>query len=173
MGIRNYLIEGVSGTGKTTVAEELESRGYDVVHGDRVLASIGDPATGKQLVMLPPKHVAGSPEWKHKHWVWDEDKVRALIADHGNAITFFCGGSRNLPRFADLFDAVFILEVDAQTLTRRLEARPHDEFGGRAEEQELVLRLHRTKEDTPSDGIVIDSTAPVAEVVDEILAKCR
>jgi predicted ATPase len=28
MGVRNYLIEGVSGTGKTTVAEELQRRGY-------------------------------------------------------------------------------------------------------------------------------------------------
>ena len=33
MGARNYLIEGVSGSGKTTVAEELERRGYQVIHG--------------------------------------------------------------------------------------------------------------------------------------------
>lgn len=35
MGKKNYLIEGVSGAGKTTVANELEKRGYHVVHGDR------------------------------------------------------------------------------------------------------------------------------------------
>jgi broad-specificity NMP kinase len=173
MGIRNYLIEGISGTGKTTVAEELERRGYDVVHGDRVLASIGDPATGKLFTDFSPKHMADSPEWKHKHWIWDEDKVRSLVADQSNDVTFFCGGSRNLPRFIHLFDGIFILGIDADTLKQRLEGRPEDEFGGRAEEQELVLRLHRTKEDTPSDGIVIDSTAPVGKVVDEILAKCR
>jgi broad-specificity NMP kinase len=28
MGIRNYLIEGVSGTGKTSVCNELQRRGY-------------------------------------------------------------------------------------------------------------------------------------------------
>ena len=43
MGIKNYLIEGVSGTGKTTVAEELQRRGYHVIHGDRELSYLGDP----------------------------------------------------------------------------------------------------------------------------------
>ena len=49
MGIRNYLIEGVSGTGKTTVAEELQRRGYHVIHGDRQFAYYGDPETGEPL----------------------------------------------------------------------------------------------------------------------------
>ncbi|RVN73421.1 nucleoside kinase, partial [Sinorhizobium meliloti] len=43
MGIKNYLIEGDSGTGKTSVGTELERRDYHVVHGDRVLAYVGDP----------------------------------------------------------------------------------------------------------------------------------
>ncbi|WP_315092951.1 hypothetical protein [uncultured Cellulomonas sp.] len=32
MGRTNYLIEGLSGTGKTTVAEELERRGFAPTH---------------------------------------------------------------------------------------------------------------------------------------------
>ena len=35
MGVRNYLVEGVSCSGKTAVATELESRGHHVVHGAR------------------------------------------------------------------------------------------------------------------------------------------
>ena len=35
MGKRNYLIEGVSGSGKTSVATELQRRGYHALHGDR------------------------------------------------------------------------------------------------------------------------------------------
>ena len=42
MGRKNILIEGVSGSGKTTVAEELERRGYHVIHGDRTLADVGE-----------------------------------------------------------------------------------------------------------------------------------
>lgn len=40
MGIRNYLIEGLSGTGKTSVCNELQQRGYHAVHGDPVVLGI-------------------------------------------------------------------------------------------------------------------------------------
>jgi broad-specificity NMP kinase len=46
MGIRNYLIEGVSGTGKTSVCKELQRRGYHAINGDNELAYQGDPETG-------------------------------------------------------------------------------------------------------------------------------
>ncbi len=55
MGIRNYLIEGVSGAGKTTVAEELERRGRHVIHGDRVLAYVGDPPAKGGLPRTSPE----------------------------------------------------------------------------------------------------------------------
>jgi hypothetical protein len=42
MGKKNYLIEGVSGTGKTSVCTELLRRGYQAIHGDRELRYQGD-----------------------------------------------------------------------------------------------------------------------------------
>jgi broad-specificity NMP kinase len=45
MGVRNYLIEGVSGTGKSAVCKELQRRGHHAIHGDRDLAYQGDPLT--------------------------------------------------------------------------------------------------------------------------------
>ena len=92
-----------------------------------------------------------------------------MVADRGERRTFFCGGSRNFSAFLDLFDGVFVLEVDRETLDRRLDARASDEFGGRPAERELVVRLHLTGEDTPRGGIVVDATAPLEHVVDEIL----
>ena len=129
MGRRNYLVEGVSGTGKTSVCDELQRRGYHAIHGDRELA---------------------------RH------------ANQAEAETFFCGGSRNYSDFIGLFDGVFVLDVDLDTLNRRLDERMEDEWGGRQSERELIERLHQSGEDTPN-GIVIDATAPVARVVDEIL----
>lgn len=171
MGLTNYLIEGVSGTGKTTVAEELERRGHHVVHGDRTLAFQGDPATGEPLEEPGHESPAAGLEWRQRHWIWDEARVRAHLADRSRPMTFFCGGSRNLARFIDRFDAVFVLDVDPDTLRRRLSGRGRDEFGGRPEELALVLRLQATREDTP-DGVRIDATRPVAVVVDDILARC-
>lgn len=171
MGIRNVLIEGVSGTGKTSVATDLERRGHHVVHGDRVLAYKGDPLTGRPLDPAWT-HDPADIAFGHRHHLWDVEKVRAIAGDHSRAITFFCGGSRNFPRFIALFDAVFVLDVDPQTLMRRLEARPEDEFGGQTAERDLVLRLQATKEDIPAGGITIDATRPLAVVVDDILARC-
>lgn len=176
MGVRNYLIEGISGTGKTAVAKELQRRGYHVIHGDRELAYLGYPETGEPLGELDRKRMADDIEWAQKLWLWDIDKVKSLVADQRYASSFFCGGSRNFHRFIDLFDAVFVLEVDdINTLYRRLDDRvaldPTD-WGGKPEEKQLVARLHQTKEDIPQNGIIIDATAPIVRVVDEILSKC-
>ncbi len=162
MGVRNYLIEGVSGTGKTAVCDELRRRGYHAIHGDRELSYRGDPQTGAPL-----------DGFAHEHHIWDVDKVRSLVADRRHAMSFFCGGSRNFHRFIDLFDGVFVLDADFDTLNGRLAARPADEFGGTPSERELIKRLNATNEDVPKNAVRIDARAPLASVVDAILAQCR
>ena len=173
MGVRNYLIEGVSGAGKTTVAGELQRRGYHVIHGDRELSYRGDPATGKPVSEPAFKSEAEKLAWQHRHWIWCVDRVKSLIADQHHAGTFFCGGARNSHAFVDLFDAVFVLDVDLDTLNKRLAVRPEDEFGGKPSERAFVRQLHATREDIPERGIAIDATAPVERVVDQILECCR
>lgn len=163
MGTKNYLIEGLSGTGKTTVADELQRRGHHVVHGDRELAYRGDPETGEPM-----------DGFGHEHHVWDVDKVKALVADHGHPATFFCGGSRNFAKFIHLFDAVLVLEVDLATLHRRLDDRPDDEWGGGVPtERHRIVQWHETKDDVPTNAVVIDATAPIERVVDAILHHCQ
>jgi hypothetical protein len=172
MGIRNYLIEGLSGTGKTSVATELQRRGYHVIHGDRELAYQGDPRTGELLDGSARRQNILDVAFGHEHHLWDVDKVKSLVADQNHPTSFFCGGSRNFHRFIDLFDGVFVLDVDLDTLKRRLTSRSEDEFGGKPAEQELVVRLHATKESIPNNATTIDATAPLASVVDDILSKC-
>jgi broad-specificity NMP kinase len=81
MGVRNYLIEGVSCTGKTSVCDELRRRGYHSIHGDRDLAYQGDPKTGEPL-----------DGFAHENHIWDVDKVSALVADQSHAASLSpCG----------------------------------------------------------------------------------
>ena len=163
MGIRNYLIEGLSGTGKTSVCDELERRGYQAIHGDRELAYQGDPETGE------PTDVGG-----HEHHIWHVDRVEALVANQDEAATFFCGGSRNFAKFINLFGGVFVLDVDLETLNQRLDKRPDSEWGGgKPTERELICATASHEEDIPDDGILIDATAPIVDVVDEIVRKAR
>ena len=158
VGVRSYLVEGVSGTGKTSVCRELKRRGFQAINGDRELAYQGDPETGE-----------GTDTALHQHHIWNVGRVRALVADNHVPVTFFCGGSRNFKKFTDLFDEVFVLDIDLETLHRRLDQRPQEEWGSKPSERELIVRLHRTKEDIPSNGVVIDATRPLLEVVDDIL----
>ncbi|MDN5790237.1 MAG: hypothetical protein L0H25_05120 [Micrococcales bacterium] len=112
VGIWNYLIEGVSGTGKTSVCRELRQRGYYAVNGDTELAFQG-PVTGEPKdwgAVALAAHLASGP------------RARALVTDQTERFTFFCGGSRNFSKFVDLFDAVFVLGVDVETLSRRLDS---------------------------------------------------
>jgi hypothetical protein len=173
MGARNYLIEGVSGAGKTAVATELQRRGYQAIHGDRELAYRGDPETG-----LPTAPDAGIPtaSWRSDHHIWDVEKVKAYITSNDEAVTFFCGSSRNVSKFIELLDGVFLLEVDWETANQRIDERvaldPSD-WGGKPEERELIARLFATKEHLPKNAISIDATAPISRVVDDILSTCK
>ena len=161
MGIKNYAIDGVSCAGKTTVCDELQRRGYHAIHGDRELAYWGNLKTGEP--------VDGSAD-EQRTWMWNLEKVSALVADQTHAATFFCGGSRNADRFIDVWDGVFVLEIDLDTLNRRLAARPADAWGGTAQEGESFARFqHATKEGLPTNAISIDATAPLSRIVDIIL----
>lgn len=168
MGVRNYLIDGLSGTGKTTVCNELQRRGYQAIHGDR------------ELKVDPKKDETTSEAAKpgyHLPPLWDVAKVNALLANPDEAMTFFCGGCSNSSEFIDRLDAVFVLEVkDIDTVMRRIDERllvdPTD-WGGKPEEREIIVRAHQRKEILPQNGISIDATAPVAQVVDSILRRCQ
>ena len=157
MARRNYLVEGVSGTGKSSVCHELQKRGYKAINGDRELAYQGDPETGKR-----------TGAYGHEYHIWDLDKVREIAANREDAVAFFCGGSRNFNKFVDLFDKVFVLNVDTETLKQRLDSRTADDWGENKKEKELILRLHATKEDIP-EGMIIDAARPLNEVVDAIV----
>lgn len=177
MGIKNYLVDGISGTGKTTVAEELERRGYHVIHGDRELKYRGNPKTGEPIE--EPNHQSEMDKaiWRQKHHLWDLNRVQSVIDNQNMKISFFCGGSRNFSQFINKLDGVFILNVDdIEELHRRLDervARDPTDFGSKPEEKELVARLHQTKEDIPDCGVVIDATKPIKDIVDEILNTCK
>jgi thymidylate kinase len=176
MGIQNYLIDGVSGTGKTSVAEELERRGFNVVHGDRVLAYKGDPETGKPI--KEPVHSSDRERasWRQAHQLWDIQKVQAFVEDESIPVTFFCGGARNAHQYTDLMDGVFILTVsELNTLFCRMDervARDPTDWGGKPEEKNMVAEAYHSGAGLAANGIMIDADVPLKQVVDEILARC-
>lgn len=164
MGLKNYLIDGGSGTGKTSVCNELQRRGYQAIHGDRELKT--SPKSGETIGGLIPGY--------HLPPLWDLTKVNALIANHDEPVTFFCGGCSNSSEFIDKLDGVFVLEVnDLDTIMKRIDERviadPTD-WGGKQEEREIIIKAYREKSAAPVEW-AIDATAPLKSVVDEIIRR--
>ena len=154
---QNYLIEGLSGTGKSSVCEELLRRGYKAIHTDRTWAYHADPATG-----LP-----GGPV-SHETWMWDRQQAVSELESPEPEVLFVCGSSRNRDHFLPYFTRVFNLRIDDDTMRRRLEARTEDDWPLGQEGIALVLALNRSDQGPP-EAIQVDATQPLAEVVEEVL----
>jgi gluconate kinase len=157
MAKRNYLVEGLSGTGKSSVYEELIRRGYNAISTDRAWASHADPHTG-----LPGGSV------HHDNWMWDQQKAASELESPEPEVLFACGSSRNRDHFLAYFTKVFNLRIDDDTMRRRLLERTDDDWPLGQEGVELMLELNRSEE-RPAGAIEIDATQPLYRVVDDLL----
>jgi gluconate kinase len=157
MAKRNYLVEGLSGAGKSSVYQELIRRGYTAISTDRAWAYHADPHTG-----LP-----GGPV-HHDNWMWDQQKALSELESPEPEVLFVCGSSRNRDRFLPYFTKVFNLRIDDETMRRRLQERTDNDFGKQPEEVEIMLTLNR-RDVRPAGAIDVDATQPLNQVVDELL----
>ena len=163
MAKRNYLVEGLSGAGKSSVYEELIRRGYKAISTDRAWKYHSDPGTG-----LPGGAI------HHDNSLWDQQKAVSELESLEPDVLFVCGSSRNRDRFLPYFTKIFNLRIDDDTMRCRLQERTNNDFGKQSEELELMLRLNRSDE-KPAGAIDVDATQPLDRVVDELLrlANCR
>jgi hypothetical protein len=148
MAQRNYLVEGLSGAGKSSVYEELIGRGYKAISTDRA--------------------------WVRDNSMWDPQRAIGELESPEPEVLFVCGSSRNRDRFLPYFTKVFNLRIDDDTMRRRLKERTNNDFGKQPEELELMLRLNGSNE-KPAGAIDVDATQPLDQVVDEVLrlADCK
>ena len=155
MAKRNYLVEGLSGAGKSSVYEEMIRRGYKAISTDRAWKYHADPDTGP-----------GRPI--HYDSMWDHQKAVSELESPEPEVLFVCGSSRNRDRFLPYFTKIFNLRIDDGTMRRRLQERTNNDFGKQPEEVDRMLRLNRSDE-KPAGAIDVDATQPLHQVVDELL----
>ena len=158
--MKAYLIEGVSGTGKTSVCEELKKRGYKAVEADEEIAHYADPKTG-----LPTE------EKIPDNWIWNEEKFNKALQQEGDGPIFICGGAMNQEDFKHHFEKVFTLHIDNETLKHRLSNRTNNDFGKKPDELALQLEWNKgaIKYSKERGTVLIDATRPIEIVVDEII----
>ncbi|MBP0583150.1 shikimate kinase [Labrys sp. LIt4] len=159
--MKRVLITGMSGTGKTSVIRELLARGNQAHDLDTaewshwVAAAPGDDLTPGQ----------------GEDWVWQLDKVEALLSRPTPGPLFVSGCAENMPGVLHLFDAVVLLSAPLPTILARLAARTGSGYGHTEEERRKVAELIGTIEPLlrQSADFEIDTRQPVQATVDALL----
>jgi dephospho-CoA kinase len=144
------LLTGMSGAGKSTVLTVLADRGHQALDTD-------DPGWIEV--------VDGEPLWR-------EDRIAALLDEPREGPLFVSGTVANQGRFRDRFAAIVLLTAPPDVLLERVRTRTGNDFGRTAEDRASILRDQRDTEPLLRAGAthVIDTRAPVDEVVDRIEA---
>lgn len=172
-----YYIAGSNGTGKSTVGEVLEQRGYRVIETDfeERLSAWCDIDTQRRI---EPSEMPRQPypeDWVKSHvWLWDSGRMHELLSSISEEPVFFCGGADNSQDFYNSFTKRFGLYVpDLNTLRARLQNRePQRWVDGSSELAKSISRAAASKDLFISKGfIAIDSSTAPDNVANSILAQ--
>ncbi len=165
-----YLINGYSGSGKTSIGTELHKRGYKVINTDEEFGYYGNFKT-EEKVNFPGAGRVSAHWYKENGWLWNRELVdRAL--KKSSSIQFFCGGSWNESAFYPRFEKIFRLVVAPEVMTKRLKARSDDGHTNNSEFIAQMLKFSKVaRTEAESLGwVVIDtSSKTVDQSADEIL----
>jgi dephospho-CoA kinase len=148
------FVTGMSGTGKSAALAELARRGHRTVDTDE----------GGYAEEVP------SAEEGRLEQLWREDRIDALLDQHGDAVLFLSGCVANQGRFYPRFDAVALLTAPADVILERVVSRETNTFGKSKAEQARILHDLATVEPLLRGGATaeIDTRAPLAEVADAL-----
>lgn len=147
------LITGMSGTGKTTLLDELSARGYPTVDTD-----YGDYY----------ELVDGERLWRTERI---EALLRATAADSGQVL-FVQGTTRNQGAFYPWFEHIVLLSAPIAVLIERLTTRTTNPYGKDPTELAETLQYVQTVEPLLRSGATLEvvTTVAVSQVADTVLA---
>jgi hypothetical protein len=144
------LLTGMSGTGKSTLVQELRRRGHAAYDADD--DGFSEPrADGR--------------------WGWRVDAIASLLAQIPDGdLLFFAGCSEEQVELP--FDYRVLLTVPEDEIVKRLRTRTSNPYGRKPAELTQVLAdlVHVEPLLRRSADLVLSSAAPAADVADRLLA---
>ena len=132
----------MSGTGKTTVLDELRRRGHLTLDTDY-------------------------DGWVHDD-KWDEPRMRAFLRDHGDV--FVAGTVENQVRFYDRFDYIVLLSAPLHVLLARVASRTNNPYGKTSQQRAEIANYIETVEPILRRGasLELDAQRPASELANLI-----
>jgi shikimate kinase len=145
------LMTGMSGSGKTTVLDELRRRGHLAIDTDY-------------------------DGWVLPDGTWDEPRMARLLADH--RVLVVSGTVSNQGRFYDRFEHVVLLSAPLDVLIERVRLRSNNPYGKSAAQQAEIRRYVDEVEPLLRRGasVELDGRLPVgvlADTLEELLGANR
>jgi broad-specificity NMP kinase len=166
------LVTGQSGSGKSSVAAELVRRGFVAYDTDEMPGVTGFDSveSGEEVAW---EEIGHPVDFRRVAWNWRLDKLQELLGSADDV--FICAITSNTVELAHLFDRVYVLVPDRETLARRLRERTNNNFGKDPAEADPVLAHNDVIADEwrPRGGIPIDASRPLEAVVDDIVGQLR
>lgn len=165
----NYLITGFPGTGKSSIAIELQKRGHTAYDPQamRTFMHVEDRVTGRHI--HAPSEVPSGWYDIAGAYNWDTAKLERLLRTPGDV--YICSKSHNQDLFYDRFEKIFLLTLDFTLLIERLRNRPGKSIGKTSPELSdiLVKSEHFERSLLNKGAIGINMAQPINLVVDSIL----
>ncbi|HET6864113.1 MAG TPA: AAA family ATPase [Candidatus Saccharimonadales bacterium] len=166
--MKNYLITGVAGTGKSTLAKELRRRGYAAYDTEEGFSYYVDKLTGERCAY--PKQP--SPDWYERHErVFDEKILMNLLKKHADEPLFIASITANQAKYYGQFDKIFLLTAPDEVIVHRLGTRTNNYFGRHPLDLQRVIGRHQQFDDELKalGAQPVDSTRPIETVANEVI----
>ena len=159
--MKRVLITGMSGTGKSSVIQQLIARGYKAIDTDDGLI--------EWVPLADDSRFRYSDE--EGEWLWREDRVQELLSTEDADVLFISGCVRNQGKFRPQFDHVVLLTAPVPVVVERLATRTTNPYGKDPQELKIVLQLNETIVPMLRKfaSLEVDTSVPLDEVVKTIL----
>lgn len=171
--MKMYYVTGISAAGKSKVCKELSARGYLAYEGDENgLTRWQEKKSGKYINSSDRVEGPNGSLVELYDWNMSKARVEELANQVDGELMFICGTAANRYDLWHMFEKVFCLSIDEDTLVHRLTTRINNDFGKDPRDLKDVIGWHKYSEETDfaAGAILIGATKSVETVVDNIIS---